>query len=91
MPVSGGAWVKNCSKASRPPADAPIPTIGMLLSLDLAMSARSSDVADELLSEDFEELLLDVADAFFCADALVALVDAFRLVPGVLFFDAIFD
>ena len=28
MPVSGGVWVKNCSKASNPPAEAPMPTMG---------------------------------------------------------------
>ena len=28
MPLAGGMWVKNSSKASRPPAEAPIPTTG---------------------------------------------------------------
>ena len=28
IPESGGIWVKNWSKASKPPADAPIPTMG---------------------------------------------------------------
>ncbi len=27
MPVSAGMWVKNVLKASRPPAEAPMPTI----------------------------------------------------------------
>src|ERR1017187_8313385 len=28
MPQAGGRWRKNCTKASRPPAEAPMPTMG---------------------------------------------------------------
>src|SRR3989304_10276672 len=45
IPLSGGIWEKNCSNASSPPAEAPIPTIKKPFSLFAAEGDACSDCA----------------------------------------------
>ena len=55
MPIFRGTWVKNCSKASSPPAEAPIPTMGNASSfLDSCCDRRflAGVVVDMRLADD---------------------------------------
>ena len=44
IPVSGGIWLKNCSMASRPPAEAPMPIMGN--PADLFIGSESAGAFD---------------------------------------------
>jgi len=47
-PEAGGTWLKNCSSASRPPADAPMPTMGKAVVAVSGVSGLSGEGDDAI-------------------------------------------